>query len=282
MDRRTDRTIGIATIIAVALVPVAVLALVKVDGGFDAGRPSETAASPVVEEYPGAPKPPPTLEAPPAVALPPMPSAPPPAQPVGEVPAAKPLPAELTSFTRQIGMLMAQVSGTTNSQEVAKFIMKPKFFMEAKTTEYVLENKKWKKTGITHVVVKNRVRTTRTPDGNVDREKLSVEEIDQLRHEADPRTLTRNVQKLPNVEKTFSRKTKFYKYKLGLTPADALLEGMPQDIRDLIPPQIGSLGALGLQLELYADAKDHAIVGSLNGMTPVSATGIGVIYSDMK
>lgn len=281
MDRRTDRTIGIATIIAVALVPAAVLALVKIDGGYDSGRPSDAAATPVVEEYPGAPPPLPTPTQAPAVALPPMPPpAPvPTAPPTGEVPSAKPLPAELTSFTRNIGMLMAQVSGTTNSQEVAKFVMKPKFAMESKTTEYVLKGEKWKKIGVTHVVIKNRVKVTRTPDGEVDRENLTAEEIDQLRHEADPRTLTQNVQNLPNVEKTYSRKTKFYKYTLGMTPAEELLSSLPEDIRGLIPAQLGSLG---LKLELYADAKDHAIVGSLNGLTPVSATGIGVIYSDMK
>ncbi|GAA2733209.1 hypothetical protein [Actinocorallia aurantiaca] len=282
MDRRTDRTIGIAVIIAVALVPTAALALVKVGDGFDAGRPAEVAVSPAPEDYPGAPKPPPVPTKSPAVSvsLPQLPTGVDPSQPVGEVPEAKPLPAELSSFTRQIGMVLAQASGTTNSQETAKFTLKPRFTMDAKTTEYVLNAKgKWRKTGVTHVVIRNGVKATRTPDGELTKEKLTPEEIDQLKYEADPRTITNNAKNLPGIKKSYSRKTKFYKYTLDATTGATIIEKLPQDIRDLIPEEAG---LLGLQLEVYADAKDHAFVASVTGAAPVAATGIGVVYSDMK
>ena len=280
MDRRTDRAIGLVTIIAVALVPTAALAMIKVGDGFEAGRPSEVAVTPVAEDYPGAPKPLPTPSKPLQITLPQMPSGSVPTQPPAQTPPeSKPLPAELSSFSRQIGTARIELSGSTSTQELAKFTLKPKFTMDATTTEYVLKGQKWKKTGVTHVVIRNRVKATRVGNGKVTKEKLTPEEIDQLKYEADPRTLTRNVQNLPGVQKTFQAKTKLYKYTLDLSAGSTILDKLPPDIREQIPE---IAGLLGLKLELYADAKDHTVYASMNGVTAVNALGVGVIYSDMK
>ncbi|GAA0957553.1 hypothetical protein [Actinocorallia libanotica] len=281
MDRRTDRAIGLVTLLAVALVPTAFLTLGKVGDGFDAGRSSETAVTPISENYPGAPPPLPPAEKPLQINLPQMPPGSVPVQPPAQTdpPESKPLPAELTSFTRQIGTAVIEQTGSTSTQELAKFTLKPKFEMDATSTDYVLKGKKWKKTGATRIVIRNRVKVTKAPDGEITREKLTPEEIDQLRYEADPRTLTHNVQQLPGVKKTYDKKTKLYQYKLNLTAGSTIIEKLPPGIQEHVP-DIAAL--LGLQVELYADAKDHAIYASLNGVTVVNATGIGVIYSDMK
>lgn len=283
MDLRTDRTIGLAMIIVAALVPAAVLALVKVEGEFDAGRPSETAVTPVDEDYPGAPpkSPPIQQQQQPSlpISLPEMPAGPTPPPAATPPPPDKPLPAELTSFTRQVGTARIEPTGTTSTQEEAKFELKPKFWMDATREELILQGKKWKKVTTTRVVVKNGVRAIKVDGGPASKEKLSPEEIDQLRHEADPRTLTRNIQNLPGVKKSRDPKTKLYKYELNLTSGAAVIDKLPEGIREQIPA-MASL--LGLKLELYADAKDHAVHASLNGVTTINALGIGVHYYDMK
>jgi len=281
VDRRTDRAIGLVTIIAVALVPTAALALVKVGGDYDAGRPSETGISPATENYPGEFRTPPAPTASPIqINLPQMPSGSVPTRPPSApAPENKPLPAELTSFTRQVGTANIEQSGSTSTQEITKFVMKPRFSMDSTSTEYILDGKKWRKVTTTRVVIRNGVRATKVDGGPATKEKLTPEEIDQMRYEADPRTLTRNVKNLPGVKKTFDSKTKLYYYTLDLSAGSNIIDKLPKGIREQIPE---IAGLLGLKLELYADAADHAIYASLNGVTVFKATGIGVIYSDMK
>ncbi|MEO3786551.1 hypothetical protein ABGB12_24765 [Actinocorallia sp. B10E7] len=281
MNRRTDQAIALTTIIAVALIPTAALALVKVGGGFDAGRPSESSVTPVTENYPGAPKPAPMpTQTQQPIALPPIPSgADPAAPPSSQPPANKPLPAELTSFKRYVGIARIDSSGATSTQEEALFTMKPRFTMTATTTEYVLKGQKWKPTGVTKVVIKNRVKATRHPDGTVDKEPLTPEEIDQLKYEADPRTLTRNIKNVPGVKKSRDPKTKLYKYVVDLSAGENILDKLPPDVMELLPKEAA---LLGMKAELHADAKDHTFFAALNGATVVNALGVGVIYAEMK
>ncbi|GAB2849132.1 hypothetical protein GCM10022221_55670 [Actinocorallia aurea] len=277
MDRRTDRTVGLVTIVAMALIPAAALGLVRSGAVFDGGTPSETALAPVSEDYPGAPKPLKTqkTEAPAAPgAAPAVPVAQP--QPPAQT---GPLPAQLTSFDRQIGTLRILPTGTEQIQEQAEFTLKPKFTMKSTSVRSKLNGEKWKKVSTTVVTVNGRTMTTKVGDQPAERENLTTAQLDELKREADPRFLTRQIKKTPGVYTQYDKKSKMYKHTIDLTAGGNFIQYLPEDVAALIPDGVELIGA---KLEAYSDAKEHLVYASLNGASTIGAVGIGVLHTNMK
>ncbi|MDX6743824.1 hypothetical protein [Actinocorallia sp. A-T 12471] len=278
MDRRTDRTVGLVTIIAMAMVPAAALGLVRIDGVFDGGTPAETAITPVSEDFPGAPKKPKTAESakPVEIVLPPAPATPvlPDVQPE-----TGPLPAQLTSFTRYTGTISFLPTGSEQVQEEADFTLKPKFTMKATSVRSELKGKKWKKISTTVVTIKGNVKTTKVGNQPAEREKLTSAQLDELKRQADPRYITRQIKQLPGVNTQWDKKMKLFKHTLDLTAGGNFIQYLPEDIATIIPEGAELLGA---QLLAYSNNKDHAIMASVNGASTIGAVGIGVIHANLK
>ncbi|ROO89934.1 hypothetical protein EDD29_7645 [Actinocorallia herbida] len=277
MDRRTDRTVGLVTIIAMALVPAAALGFVRPGAAFDGGTPAETSITPVAEDYPGAPKPLKTKAPPEPAAAPPAPALP---VTVPQAPGTTGTPpAQLTSFDRQIGTLRILPTGTEQIQETATFTLKPKFTMKSTSVRSKLNGKNWKKVSTTVVTVKGRVMTTKVGDQPLERETLTKAQLDEMKRQADPRFLTNQIKDLPGINTQFDKKTKIYKHTIDLTAGGNFIQYLPEDVASLIPAGVELLGA---DLEAYSDTKDHLVMASLNGASTVGAVGIGVIHSNMR
>lgn len=277
MDRRTDRVVGLVTIIAMAVVPAVALGMAKAEGTFDGGTPSETAIKPVSEDYPGAPKKPAKPKAV-EVVLPPVPANP--AVPAPDFPTETgPLPAQLSSFTRYTGTVTFLPDGTEQVQETADFTLKPKFTMKATSVKSRLNGKKWKKLSTTVTTIKGRVMTVKVGGRPAERETLTPEQIDELKRQADPRFITRQIKKLPGVYSRYDKKTKLYKHTLDLTSGGNFIQYLPDDIAAVIP---AGAEILGVQVEGYSDAKDHTMMASFTGAATIGAIGVGVIHTNMR
>ncbi|MCD0451251.1 hypothetical protein LO762_18905 [Actinocorallia sp. API 0066] len=277
MDRRTDRTVGLVTIIAMAAVPAAVLGLVRVDASFDGGAPSDVAITPVSEDYPGAPKRPPKAETV-EIVLPPAPATP--TMPKPEIPGESgPLPAQLTSFTRYTGTVTFLPDGSEQTQEEAHFTLKPRFTMKATSVKSRLVGQKWRKVSTTVITIKNGVQTTKVGKQPAEREQLTPEQVAELKRQADPRFITRQIKRLPGVHTRYDKKTKLYKHSLDLTAGGNFLQYLPEDIGGLIP---AGAELLGVKIEGLSDAKDHSVIASFNGASTVGAIGVGVVHTNMR
>ncbi|MEO5877902.1 MAG: hypothetical protein ABIS86_00795 [Streptosporangiaceae bacterium] len=280
MDRRSDRTVGLVTIIAVAVIPAALLATGKITGAFDGGDATTVQISPDREDYPGAPKliaaaPPPK----PPITVPglPRPGKQPPKPPVKP---AESVPALPNYFERQIGLVSFQITGTEQIQSHTKFWMRPAFRSDTLTTRYMMgPNQKWKKVSVTHVVVKGKRRATSVGRAKPTIETLTTQQLTELRQQADPRAITRKVKVFPGVKHVVDKKTKLITYTVKGT-AGLLVLQLPKEIRDQVPA-IALISSLGMDMYDVADKQDRTFVFGLSGIG-LGGAGLGVIYSNFK
>ncbi|GAA3232311.1 hypothetical protein [Actinocorallia longicatena] len=287
MDRRTDRTIGLVTIIAIAFIPTATLSLVKIGNPFEAGRAIDTEVTPVSEDYPGAPKPfvqaPVTSPALPAAPPPPAQQAPPPPQQQFPKPAT--VPTKITSFDRLTNLVTFQVTGNECLQEKATFTLPPKFTMRATTVRSKWNGKKCvKKFSTTVVTIKGNTRKTRVGSGPVKTETLTSFQLDEILINADPHTLTRLVKNYPGVQKARVKKTSFYTYTINGLPATIFYPLLPSDYRDKFP--ITALSGLNVNVSDLAvgppakgQLKDVTVLFQMSGVGMIGGAGLGVAYT---
>ncbi|QKW39348.1 hypothetical protein HUT06_39345 [Actinomadura sp. NAK00032] len=279
MKRRTDRAIAISAVVAVAVVPTAVLMVVKVggDSAKDAGsmppaavmaRQDQTnpngAASGTVS--PGATAPPKT-----GAGRSPAPGAP--ASGNGAVPhglpTAPPQPGpSLHSFTRKTEMKVALGEGGDykHAVETASFTLWPKFAMSATgVTKTVLDGEASKITQ--KVIVSGNV--LKGFDGaKWTQSTLSAAQLSELQNGSDPRQFTFMIGTLPGTtasEPDASGRTRFAAQAL-MSSVYALL---PQDAAALLRPVLPD--STGCGIDLWADSSARPTTIRLAAQAPGAA-----------
>ncbi|MFA1549197.1 hypothetical protein [Actinomadura chokoriensis] len=279
MKRRTDRAIAISAVTAVAVVPTAILMVVKVGGGSakDAGslppaaamaqqdrtNPNGSAAGAVT---PGGP-------ATPGAGKTPGSGAPGTGNGGGAhgLPTAPPQPGpSLHSFTRKTDMKVAigQDGDFEHAVETASFTLWPKFAMSATGVTQTKRNGELSKITQKVIVSGN---TLKGFDGEKwTQATLSDAQLGDLRNDSDPRQFTFMIGTLPGMTASgpdASGRTQF--------TAQALMGGvyalLPQDAATRLRPLIPDSAGCGL--DLWADSKARPTSIRL------SAQGSGAVLS---
>ena len=270
MKRRTDRAIAISAVTAVAVVPTAILMVVKVGGGSakDAGsmppaaamaqqdrtNPNGTATGTVTPGTSAAPGP--GNGGTPAPGAPGNPGA------AHGLPTAPPQPGpSLNSFTRRTEMkvTLGENGDYQHAVENATFTLWPKFSMSATGVTATMENGELSK--VTEKVVVSGS-TLKGFDGEKwTQSTLSASQLGTLQSGSDPRRFTFMIGTLPGMTASGPDTS-------GLTrfTAQALMSGvyplLPKDaatrFRAWIPESVGC------GLDLYADSKARPTTVQLN------------------
>lgn len=299
MDRRTDRVVGLATIVVAAIVPTAMLAVIHVGGQFTAGPAYAAQSDPAVEKFPGAAEQEKPGAAPGSGTHPYGPGAggggggnngggsdgggsgkPPKGKPFPAVPAL------VNSYTRDTLYLAsdAEMENQELRQEIAHVILKPqaKFSVRAKTTYSKVVGGKPTVVATSEDNIVNGVHYVRARgETSFTKKKLSSQELATAYTRADPRYVTRTVANLPGVQRIHVALGNQTHYLLNYTlyAASPLLLLLPKQIRDQIP--FAAYG-LGLRIDLFADKLDHPSFLSAGLLAPPGGTGFRVLYTDVK
>lgn len=256
MDRRTDRAFGVSAIVACAVVPAVLLAVVNGDKAFSSGQELQTQIKPDLEDYPGAPKFFPKVKPGTFPTVFPTPGKPAPAP---TTPSKTPKPVKpgtagpIKSYTRWTAIFrdikdVKNVEGTMQKEEVQ---LKPKFGLTGRDDLVKVKGVKLKYTDTGgRTVIKGNVEKTSTNKGkSFTKRKLSPAELAKLKQKYDPQSIVTAVKRLPGLKVTRD-KGKNTNYQVQLSSGAALAMLPPElslKLLALIPP------TLGVQVSLWVD-----------------------------